>query len=261
MSSVTRAPTGPGAQPGTARPVDPIRRGRIIVLTLLALVLIGSGMWWVFSSGHSVSVTAVESLGAEGVYLQIEYAPVLPTTVTGAELRTDSGTVAGSLDDDAIDSDAPPSAVAVRLGHSVSVNVDFVPDCSVTAALDQVNVILQTSGGERQIDVDAPALAETVQRWCNGAVRFEAIRSTRDGGAVGVSYLVSTPTTDPVRVSVRGGDYAATPIVVEPGAPAVQWQVMSDAGCANAANPVAVVTYADGRKEAIRLVSLRGQVC
>jgi hypothetical protein len=261
MSSVTRAPAEQGARPDDTLSTDPARRGRIIVLTLLGLVLVGSGVWWVFNSGRTVNVTSVESVGAQGVYLEIEYAPVLPTTVTGAEIMTGSGSGAGSLYDNAVDSDAPPSSVAVRLGHSVSVNVDFVPDCSVSTASDQVTVILQTSGGDRQIETEAPALAETVQRWCNGPVRFEAISSMRDAGVVGVSYLVSTPTTDPVRVFIRGTGFEAAPMVVEPRASAVEWQVTSDAGCDSTLRPVAVVDYADGTRDAVRLASLRAQVC
>jgi len=257
MSSTTHAPAETDPAPST----DASRRGRIIVLILLALVLIGSGLWWVISRAGSVDVVDVRPIGALGVSVEVDYAPLLPTTVTGGRVFTDAGSADGSLYDNSTDDDVPPQSVEVRLGRSVSLSFVFVPDCRVSTTSSEATITVQTSSGDRVIESEVAGLGESIHRWCNSHVWFDPTSATRDGQELGTTYRVSTPTRDPVRVSVRDGVYKARPIIVSPGDQPVSWEITTDGGCDQDADVVAVLTYSDGRQGTVRLPSFGNGVC
>jgi hypothetical protein len=257
MTSVTQTPTrAQGSAP------SPNRRGQVIVLILLAVVVIGGIAWWTVHRQNTVEVVVTGSAPATGIALEARYAPALPVTITGADVTTDAGADdSASLYDNSTDSDTPPSSVAVRVGRSVSIYASITPDCTVSDPTDQVTVTISTTSGPRTLHADVEGLAQAMVRICTGPVRLALSAAHRDGRLVTGTYDTA-PTGERVTLSLPDTQFTADPIVLEPGGSQVEWTITTLHGCSVALKPVlAVATYESGRQVPVHLSAPGRQVC
>ncbi|HEX5016463.1 MAG TPA: hypothetical protein VFX15_02625 [Actinomycetes bacterium] len=256
---VTGTPTVE-AQASTPRPESPAR-GRPIAIVLLAVVLLGGTAWWVFDRQTSIDVVVTGSSSARGIAIEADYQPVLPTTVTGATIRTEVGSDDGaSLYDNSTDSDVPPESMAVRAGRSVSIYATVFPDCAVNATSDQVVVTIQTTDGARRFEAPADGLAQAARRLCSGRPEFSLSQASRDHDVVTATY-VTTPVARAVTVTVRTDDYEAPSIRIEPTDGQVEWTVTTEGGCTAAERPVVAEAKWRGGSTTMRLEPPASYVC
>ncbi|MFL6182181.1 MAG: hypothetical protein ACJ73J_07695, partial [Actinomycetes bacterium] len=199
---------------------------------------------------------------ANGIALEAEYAPALPTTITGAYVTSDAGDdTEASLYDNSTDSDVPPSSVAVRIGRSVSITASITPDCTVDNPSDEVTVIVTTTAGERTLHATVDGFSQAIHRICAGPVQLALSHAHRDGHLVTGTYDTA-PVGERVTLSLRGTAFTADPIVLEPGSGGAQWTIRTVQGCSVATGPVpAVATYDSGRQVPLHMVAPGRQVC
>jgi hypothetical protein len=257
MTSVTQTPT---ENPSTAS--SSARRGRVIALALLAGVVLGGTGLWTMHSQNAIDVVVTNTSAARGIALEARYAPTLPATITGASISTDAGEDAdASLYDNSTDSDVAPTSVAVRVGRSISIYATITPDCTVAGVSDAVTVSLSTPTGTRTLHADVTGLAQAIDRICGGPVRLDLTQAHRDGNLVSGTYDTA-PTAQRVTLSLRGTQFTADPIVLNPGGGQVQWTITTTHGCQVATEPVlAVATFDNGRQTPLHMSPPGRQVC
>lgn len=235
------------------------RRWPWVISGVAVVVLLTVALLWA-ESRHG-ELTSLRQDKAWGLSVEIEYAPLRPTTVTGGYLQTDAGGDDGGLYDPSADDDVPPEQVSAQIGHPVSLSFGFVPTCDGGPIDDDGTLTIQTSSGDRTSSIALPELAAEVAQWCGGGVALHLSSAKADsrGGNVEAVYRVVSPRE--VVITVASPGWRAEALTVTAGE-AAYITVGSAAGCSDNLSRLALTaTYPDGTEQRVHASAPGSEVC